>query len=972
MSCERDEEVRIIMKYSTISGAEPTIPTSGDHSDGTWLPTDLYTGELFLNSADDKLWIRTDNGIVGIGGTAGATFSGIYDYVHISGGTYSGEVYAPTFSSIGIVAQNIYGDTFEGTAGASASFTGNFFGDGSGLTGIIADWLGGTVSTPVHFVDTVDFTNDIHIDGAIYSNNPNIAINSSLEISGGVSASIFYGDGSGLTNLPTGTYSDTYTATATLSGNEIIFTRNDASDYSVDLTPILGSQSLAMVQWDDTTDVLTLYLNDGTEMGIVINNFSQLSSTGAITAPEFYGGSFYGTLVGTFSGDIYTTTATLYGTELVFDRINGSSYSVDLSSISATGSGGGTGTQSLAETLANGNATGGYNINLNVTDQIVSDDNKKAISLEEDRALIQYENSFTSEGVIYTQIGTLEVKEGTNMSQLIHSTSDDMSGMTKIGAVRVIDRGATIIADNPITGNQAFIMTDSGTGLFPVPEIRFYADDQYGNISWMKIKPGLMQISGFNNDGFQGLQYMGDYSADYSIRSLVDKEYVDNAISTGGGGTLEQTLQAGNTTGTQSIYISSSASQIIGYNGVSQHWYDATNPVLGNYYRIENGTGASSSYIQIEDNTRGNIRIANDNLYDTTSSYSERTSVVVGQSDIQHNATTRDYAGGTVWGSTNQTIYMNGSDMVTRDYIANTTAWIATYTGGAETYAYLYADRGGNGASFSSIKVNHDKITSLAQNGITDYTQIDQTPTGILVEGFGGAFKGIEYAADYSATLTNRSLVDKQYVDGAVVSAVGGTATATMFNSKATHADFGALPWYKLNTPAISFSTANYTLSANQISYSPINLVTGETINEVAIFCSTLLAGATASIALYSASLDINGRHYPSTLLTTFGDVSLATTGRKTITGLNYIIPASLNGIYYTAILRTGPAGTPTITGPANTGSIVYYGSLNGTTMDRPMTARPSVAFSSFPATITSASFSTYTSSTTLPYIGFR
>jgi len=218
------------------------------------------------------------------------------------------------------------------------------------------------------------------------------------------------------------------------------------------------------------------------------------------------------------------------------------------------------------------------------------------------------------------------------------------------------------------------------------------------------------------------------------------------------------------------------------------------------------------------------------------------------------------------------------------------------------------------------------------------------------------------------------------YGDGSNLTGIsgggGGSASATMFNSVIAPMVIagGASPWYKLNTPALSYAGTGYVLATpDQISYSVINLVEGETINEVAIFCSTLLAAATASIALYSIDLDANGRHYPSTLLTTFGEVSLATTGRKTITGLSYSIPASLNGIYYTAILRTGAAGSPAIAGPTNTITIGYYGALDNLTLQsRSMTIRTGGSNFTFPSTITSASFSTYNPITSLPYIGFR
>jgi hypothetical protein len=205
------------------------------------------------------------------------------------------------------------------------------------------------------------------------------------------------------------------------------------------------------------------------------------------------------------------------------------------------------------------------------------------------------------------------------------------------------------------------------------------------------------------------------------------------------------------------------------------------------------------------------------------------------------------------------------------------------------------------------------------------------------------------------------------------VSGGGGTSSAIMFNSITVPADYGTLPWYKLNSPAQSASTATFQLTnIGEISYSTANLVQGEIINEVAVYCNALATGGTASIALYSISLDANGRHYPSTLLTTFGAVSLTTTGRKTITGLSYSIPASLKGIYYTAILRTGAVGAAGLAGPSGAATVVYYVSLDSTSMGRPLTAKALGSFTSFPATITSASFSTYTNTTNIPFIGFR
>lgn len=62
---------RNLIKRTDSGGAVPTIPTGvtseTDHSYGDWLSTDTYVGEFFLNTTDDKLWMRTDNGFILIG-----------------------------------------------------------------------------------------------------------------------------------------------------------------------------------------------------------------------------------------------------------------------------------------------------------------------------------------------------------------------------------------------------------------------------------------------------------------------------------------------------------------------------------------------------------------------------------------------------------------------------------------------------------------------------------------------------------------------------------------------------------------------------------------------------------------------------------------------------------------------------------------------------------------------------------------
>lgn len=58
------QDSRILIKRSTTAGVVPTIPASSDHTDGSWLVTDIYKGELFINLADGIAYTRDDSGII--------------------------------------------------------------------------------------------------------------------------------------------------------------------------------------------------------------------------------------------------------------------------------------------------------------------------------------------------------------------------------------------------------------------------------------------------------------------------------------------------------------------------------------------------------------------------------------------------------------------------------------------------------------------------------------------------------------------------------------------------------------------------------------------------------------------------------------------------------------------------------------------------------------------------------------------
>ena len=56
--------------YQDESGIVPGVPSVEDHTDPAWnITTDIYKGEIYINGVDDKVYTRTDNGIILIGGS---------------------------------------------------------------------------------------------------------------------------------------------------------------------------------------------------------------------------------------------------------------------------------------------------------------------------------------------------------------------------------------------------------------------------------------------------------------------------------------------------------------------------------------------------------------------------------------------------------------------------------------------------------------------------------------------------------------------------------------------------------------------------------------------------------------------------------------------------------------------------------------------------------------------------------------
>lgn len=75
---------RIVLKISETASEQPTVPATNDHSDGSWIPTDIYKGELFVNIVDNKVYTRGNSGIFELVGGGSGTAGLLDDVVNLT------------------------------------------------------------------------------------------------------------------------------------------------------------------------------------------------------------------------------------------------------------------------------------------------------------------------------------------------------------------------------------------------------------------------------------------------------------------------------------------------------------------------------------------------------------------------------------------------------------------------------------------------------------------------------------------------------------------------------------------------------------------------------------------------------------------------------------------------------------------------------------------------------------------------
>ncbi len=295
----------------------------------------------------------------------------------------------------------------------------------------------------------------------------------------------------------------------------------------------------------------------------------------------------------------------------------------------------------------------------------------------------------------------------------------------------------------------------------------------------------------------RGLEYQADYSADFTNRSLVDKEYVDDAIISSNNWTQV------NDGGTNYLKPITTHNAITFGTGGDKGWItgdDATLTMGADVIDMQALSGLEFSSDQID--MKGQFRLDTQNNGHVARIY---TSNLTSNQIFEHPDYSGDYVvtnnsgavngdfliwNGSQWTTTPSTTYSgniytaNGTLSGDRTLTSNGNS--LTFTG-TNSNSFSFAASDGAGTS-SSYDIGEDEMEFYVSNGVDssdaiynpgNYTMSVNnagSQLGFNISTVNGMYiednifsRGLEYHADYSANFTNRSLVDKEYVDDAVI-----------------------------------------------------------------------------------------------------------------------------------------------------------------------------------------------------------
>jgi len=286
----------------------------------------------------------------------------------------------------------------------------------------------------------------------------------------------------------------------------------------------------------------------------------------------------------------------------------------------------------------------------------------------------------------------------------------------------------------------------------------------------------------------KGLIYDDDYSANYTLRSLVDKEYVDTQITDNTitasngltktandirlGGTLMSNTTIDCTSNEYELYITSPPNDSkLTFDGYAFSAYDLNNS-NDLSFTPETISFTNSGRHSLLRNVPDSIEVStNSSVFkgltykdDYSANYTLRSLVDREYVDTQITDNTITASNGLT--KTVNDIQLGGTltdnitiDCTNDEYELSVTSPLNDGKLTFDGYAFFAYDlNNSNSLSFAPEAI------SFVNNG-GRYSVLKNVPDSIEVSTNSSVFKGLTYKDDYSANFTNKSLVDKEYVD---------------------------------------------------------------------------------------------------------------------------------------------------------------------------------------------------------------
>lgn len=693
------EYSRLLFKRTTSPGVIPTVPT-GTTIDSTWLPTDILPGEGFINLADDRLWFRTSTGIVEVS-LSGASVGNITTGATLVGDTIyfetpnSASAYTVDLSSI-VVSGGTSGLpsvlAVDNTTGSNWIKPAPLFGllseedtfsytikfDPAGYDGgttFISTYPDGEISTitqnptnikldcydGVELKSGANLVDTFGVINSIFTSSSDILLSSS-DIVSTITDTIILDAGLSLIAPRTGIKSEN---TTTGNVSQSIYTPNTIISTATDVaSTIIDTISVDPQGLTGGTGIKSENTTTGDNIAITINPAD--SSYYGVTAS----GGTYGLLMGQINGSdcetiqIITQDATnTFGASVFLESQDGvgaygqlsstdiASTIMDTISVDPQGLYNGTGIKSIGPSSVS-------EIKVQPSQIIIDSSTIKLpsvpsgtiignLGLDSTGKIVT--GSGTGGGGSYlplTVTGTTFVNvdnnilyfTGNSATTIINAVvGGDSNSLTQ--ATSVSQTGVVLSSQNTSTLDSFYVSSNQANG----SSLEYNTGS---TVSIFKVNKSSIRASSIIPT-FAGITYDIDYSANYTNRSLIDKQYVDNkfAVISGGG-----SIWTAATYGTNAIRTKNgSTTDTTGLSGDADYAIAAGYNILveGNY---SVGMGGSNNY------TGGEASGIFGGQYNITENATTRTFILGGYNNIVKDSASNS---GIIGGDSNSFEFLN-------------------------------------------------------------------------------------------------------------------------------------------------------------------------------------------------------------------------------------------------------------------------------------------------------------------------